>query len=58
MCAFGVQLEKRPNRFDRLYMRNRKEWDYYMFTMGFGKVLDYIGVGWEPYPIQLNFLEE
>lgn len=58
MCAFGVQLEKRPNRFDRLYMRNRKEWEYYMFTMGFGKVLDYIGVGWEPYPIQLNFLEE
>lgn len=51
MCAFGVQLEKRPNRFDRLYESNRKEWEYYMYKMGFGKVLTYIGVGWEHDPM-------
>ena len=50
MCAFGVQLEARPNRFDRLYENNRKEWEYYMYTMGFGKVLSYIGVEWEHDP--------
>ena len=50
MCAFGVQLEARPNRFDRLYENNRKEWEYYMYTMGFGKVLRYIGVDWEHDP--------
>ncbi len=51
MCAFGVQLEKRPNRFDRLYESHRKEWEYYMYKMGFGKVLTYIGVGWEHDPM-------
>ena len=50
MCAFGAHLEKRPNRFDRLYENNPKEWEYYMYTMGFGKVLTYIGVGWEQNP--------
>lgn len=46
MCGFGVQLEKRPNRFDRLYEDNPKEWDFWMNKMGWGDVLDYIGVGW------------
>lgn len=46
MCGFGVQLEKRPNRFDRLYEDNPKEWEFWMYQMGWGEVLDYIGVGW------------
>ena len=55
MCGFGIQLEKRPHRFDRLYFRNQKEWDFWMNRcctdengnpFGWGKVLDYIGVGW------------
>lgn len=46
MCGFGVQLEKRPNRFDRLYEDNPKEWDFWMNQIGWGEVLDYIGVGW------------
>ena len=57
MCAFGVQLEARPNRFDRLYESNPKEWEYYMYTMGFGKVLSYIGVEWEHDP-QLSGFED
>lgn len=55
MCGFGIQLEKRPHRFDRLYFGNPKEWDFWMFRcctdengnpFGWGKVLDYIGIGW------------
>lgn len=56
MCGFGIQLEKRPHRFDRLKDRNKKEWEYWMYKcctdekgekFGWGKVLDYIGVEWE-----------
>ena len=47
MCSFGIQLEKRPHRFDRLRERNPKEWRFWMYDQGWGKVLDYIGVGWE-----------
>lgn len=47
MCGFGIQLEKRPHRFDRLRKANYGEWYYWMYTVGWGKVLDYIGVKWE-----------
>lgn len=48
MCGFGIHLEKRPHRFDQLYERNPKEWEFWMIDMGWGHVLDYIGVGWQP----------
>jgi hypothetical protein len=57
MCGFGIHLEKRPHRFDRLYMNNPKEWSFWMNqccvddegnAYGWGEVLDYIGVGWKP----------
>ena len=56
MCGFGIQLEHRPHRFDRLHETNLKEWEFWMYRCcadkngqpyGWGKVLDYIGVGWE-----------
>lgn len=57
MCGFGVHMEKRPHRFDRLRESNRKEWEFWMYNcctdedtgkkFGWGKVLDYIGVDWE-----------
>ena len=56
MCGFGIQLEKRPHRFDRLRQDNPKEWEFYMYRCckdengtpyGWGRVLDYIGVAWE-----------
>ncbi len=57
MCGFGIQLEKRPHRFDRLRESNPKEWEYWMYNCcvdevtgekyGWGRVLDYIGIGWE-----------
>lgn len=46
MCGFGIQLEKRPHRFDKLYWQNPKEWEFWMIKMGWGEVLDYIGVEW------------
>lgn len=46
MCGFGIHLEKRPHRFDQLYLRNPREWEFWMIEMGWGDVLDYIGVGW------------
>lgn len=61
MCGFGIHLEKRPHRFDRLRMTNYKEWEFWMYRcckdeygnlFGWGKVLDYIGVGWEDIPIE------
>lgn len=47
MCGFGIQLEKRPHRFDLLRQTNPAEWRFWMYDMGWGHVLDYIGVGWE-----------
>lgn len=55
MCGFGVHMEKRPHRFDKLYDRNPKAWDYWMNKCctdkdgnkyGWGLVLDYIGIEW------------
>lgn len=71
MCGFGIHLEKRPHRFDRLREQNPKEWEFWMRRCctdevtgekyGWGRVLDYIGVGWEDVPAQqmeLKFVEE
>ena len=56
MCGFGLHMEKRPHRFDRLRERDPKEWHFWMYNCcidskgnkyGWGRVLDYIGVQWE-----------
>ena len=66
MCGFGIQMEKRPHRFDLLYDRNPREWDYLMFhyckdnngnDFGWAKVLDYIGVEWQPEGYGKNEIE-
>ena len=66
MCGFGIQLEKRPHRFDQLYFRNQKEWDFWMnrvvkrddgSTYGWGHILDYLGIEWRN-PEQFNFGEQ
>ncbi len=55
MCGFGIQLESRPHRFDRLFERSPEEWDFWMnrcckhddgTPYGWGEVLDYIGIAW------------
>lgn len=60
MCGFGIHMEERPHRFDRLRERNPAEWEFYMYRCctdsetgekyGWGRVLDYIGVPWEDIP--------
>ena len=56
MCGFGIQLEKRPHRFDYLRQTNPAEWEFWMYRCckdengrpyGWGRVLDYIGISWE-----------
>lgn len=57
MCGFGIHIEDRPHRFDRLREDNPKEWEFWMYRCvidsetgekyGWGRVLDYIGVKWE-----------
>ena len=47
MCGFGIQKERtRPHRFDLLYQRNPKEWDYWMNEVGFGQCFDWVGFKW------------
>ena len=43
-CMFGVQLEKQPNRFQRMELTHPKQYDYCINKLGCGAVLDYIGV--------------
>ena len=62
MCGFGIHMEPRPHRFDKLRERNLKEWEFYMYKCctdpetgekyGWGRVLDYIGVEWEDVPAE------
>ena len=68
MCGFGIHLEKRPHRFDRLREENPKEWEFWMYKCcideatgeqyGWGKVLDYIGVEWEDVPVKQMTIED
>lgn len=43
-CGFGCHLEKYPNRFQRLAKTHPKQYDYIINKLGFGEVLDFIGV--------------
>ena len=67
MCGFGIHLEERPHRFDRLREQNPAEWHFWMYECctdengqkyGWGRVLDYIGVSWEDYPQVQMTLED
>ena len=61
MCGFGIHLESRPHRFDRLRERNPKYWHFLMYECvedesgkyGWGRVLDYLGIEWENKPGQI-----
>ena len=68
MCGFGIHLEQRPHRFDKLRERNPKEWEFWMYRCctdpktgekyGWGHVLDYIGVEWEnPPEVQMTIFD-
>lgn len=60
ICGFGIHLEKRPHRFDRLREDNEKAWHFWMYECcvdeetgekyGWGRVLNWIGIAWEDSP--------
>lgn len=58
MCGFGIHLDKRPHTFDLLYERNPQEWDFWLNKVGWGEVLDYIGVEWRQTERQMSFLPD
>lgn len=68
MCGFGIHLEQRPHRFDRLREDNPKEWEFWMYRCctdeetgepyGWGRVLDYIGVHWTPETLAADLAEQ
>lgn len=43
-CGMGCHLEKEPNRFQRLKKTHPNLYNYIINELGYGKVLDYIGV--------------
>ncbi len=45
-CMFGVHLEKSPNRFERMKISHRKQFDFCIKNLGCGKVLDFMGVNY------------
>lgn len=72
MCGFGIHLDPRPHHFDLLREMNEAEWEFWMYRcctdengekFGWGRVLDWIGVGWENkwdtgLPGQISLFEE
>ncbi len=44
ICGFGLHLEERPHRFDRINEEDPRKYDFLINTLGWGKVMDYIGV--------------
>ena len=63
MCGFGIHMEKRPHRFDVLRQRRPNEWEHLMHHLckdengndyGWGRVLDYIGIGWKDLPVECS----
>lgn len=40
-CMFGAHMEEYPNRFQRMYKENPKQWNYCINYLGLGKVLEY-----------------
>ena len=56
MCGFGIHLDPRPHHFDLLRERDKHAWEFWMYKCcedengekyGWGRVLDWIEVGWE-----------
>jgi 3'-phosphoadenosine 5'-phosphosulfate sulfotransferase (PAPS reductase)/FAD synthetase len=46
-CMYGVHLEPQPNRFQRMKMTHPKQYDYCIYGLGCGRVLDFIGVPYQ-----------
>ena len=47
-CPCGAHLEKQPNRFQRMAVQHPEQHDYCINTLGYGAVLDFVGVPYNP----------
>lgn len=47
-CLCGAHLEKQPNRFQRMAVEHPAQYGYCIHTLGYGAVLDYLGVPYQP----------
>lgn len=47
-CPIGVQLEKQPNKFQRMAVNYPKIWNYVINRMKLGELLDYASVPYKP----------
>ena len=47
-CMFGAHMEKKPNRFQRMALTHPKQYEFCVGKLGCGKVLDFIGVPYQP----------
>ncbi len=54
-CMFGVHMEDSPNRFQMMQNTHPKQYKYCIEKLGIGPVLDYMGVDYSDY--QLNLFE-
>ena len=43
-CAFGVHLEKEPNRYQRLEITHPQLYNYCMDKLGFKEVCEYMNI--------------
>lgn len=48
-CPCGAHLEKQPNRFQRMEREHPEQYDYCINILGYGSVLEYLGVPYQ-YP--------
>ena len=53
-CLCGVHREKQPNRFQRMAIEHPEQYDYCINELGYGIVLDYLGVPYEPLRIEVS----
>lgn len=45
-CGFGVQFDGEPNRYEQMKASHPKHYDYVINRLGFGQVLDFIGISY------------
>jgi 3'-phosphoadenosine 5'-phosphosulfate sulfotransferase (PAPS reductase)/FAD synthetase len=43
-CMFGIQNDSTPNRFQRMRKTHPVQWNYCIYKLGLGEVLDFMNV--------------
>ena len=54
-CLYGVHLESEPNRFQLMQKTHPKQYQYCIYGLGCGKVMDYIGVSYKNENLEVSY---